>query len=285
MPTTVEKDKEIDILELLPPDEGSMRQYYGRIGSGKTFCATQDVLSDLRRGQVVYTNWKIVWNGYDQRDYFIFRLLGAIGLKRKFWIFPKENLHYIDIHNLDSVIVDGIDTKMDFYKWFSTLTSCIVYLDEGHIYYDSYLATKMNLGVRVAILDTRHYDRTVNIISQRPTAIHAVLRGNVNQFFKVEPLTNFFTIPRFLRTEFQDTKGDDTPNEERERITDKDTGEVSMGDYLFKVEQKTYWGFAKDFALYNSKFRRDGVSESQVNKGHLLPVTWWKRVKILFWHD
>lgn len=287
MPTLVKRGelvKDIDLMELIPPDEGELNQYYGRIGSGKTYVATMDVLDDLKRGQVVIVNWRIKYDGYDQRKVLGYKFLGALGIKRKFWFYPAENLHYLDIRNMKSVVIDGKDTGMDFYEWFSRLTSCRLYLDEGHIYYDSYLATKMNLGIRVAILDTRHYDRSVNVISQRPTAIHAVLRGNVNRFYKIERLSNFLGMPRFEKTEFQDTTSSDVPNEERERIVTK-SGEVYYGDYLFAVRQDRYWGRQKYFDLYDSKFRREGTPESQSNNAQLYKVRYRDNLKELLWHN
>jgi len=262
------------LLDLIPPDEGSLNQYYGRIGNGKSYSATCDILDDLNRGQVVYNNWPIKWYGHDQRKIFFWRLLGIFGLKKKFWEYPKENYHYCDLRNLENVVIDGVSTGKNFYDWFKTLTSCICYWDEGHILYDSYLALKMKIQDRVAILDTRHYDRTINIISQRPTAIHVVLRANVNRFYKLEVIFKFWKWIEFRRTEFQDTDSSDRPNEEREIITDPKTGEKTYGDYLFAVSQKNYFGRQKIFDSYDYKFRRGGVPESQFNKAKIWQLNW-----------
>lgn len=253
-----------DILATFPPDQGELHQYYGRIGTGKTYAATADALDDLNRGQVVYTNWKIKWNGRDERTEFFPRLLGALGLKYHFRVFPKENLRFIEINE-------------NFLDTFARLTSCIVYLDEGHIVYDSYMATRMEMKDRVAILDTRHYDRTVKIISQRPTAIHVVLRANVNRFFKLEVSWQFWKWIIFKKTEFQDTVGD-IPDETKdiETVYDAKTGETTEVDhgYKFAISEKTYFGSEKIFAAFDSKYRRGSVPESQLNAGKIYTLTW-----------
>jgi len=42
----VDTDNEIkkELLDLFEPDEGSVNMYYGRIGHGKTYSATSDIL-------------------------------------------------------------------------------------------------------------------------------------------------------------------------------------------------------------------------------------------------
>lgn len=269
------------ILELIPPNEGALRQYYGRIRNGKTYAATSDIIDDLNSGQVVYANWPVKWEGKDQRKEFFARLLGALGLKKKFWVYPKTNFHFVDLRDLNNVLVDNKALGKNFYDWFATLTSCSVYLDEGHIYYDSYLALKMNLKNRIAILDTGHYDRTINIISQRPTAIHAVLRGNVNQFFKCEKTMDFLGWKIFKRTEFQDV-ANEVPNEERETIVNPKTGEKSYGEYVWAISEKTYWGRKKIYEAYNTKYRRFNTPESQSNEAHIYKLSWKEIMHSLF---
>jgi len=165
---------ELDMFDILPPQDGGMNQYYGRIGEGKTYAATADAIEDLNAGNVVYTSWRLKWDGYDERDYWFSRLLYKLKIKKFFWKFPAENWHYFDM-NADNALEE-----------LGRLTDCIIYLDEGHLLLDSYLATKMERKDRATILHTRHFDRTINVVSQRPTAIHVVVRANVNRFFKLE---------------------------------------------------------------------------------------------------
>jgi len=205
MPTTINigtEKKDVDLLDLFRPIDGEITQRYGRIGQGKTYGATCDVIEELKKGHIVYTNWHIDWLGYDQRDSWLY-IIGSLifPFKRELSFFPPSNLRYI---NIDENFIDT----------FSTLTNCSVYLDEGHVVFDSYEMAKMSMAKRVAVLHTRHFDRSIHIISQRPTAIHRVLRGNVNRFYKYEKFGRRSPFILFRRTEYQDMK-DEMVDEEQ----------------------------------------------------------------------
>jgi len=256
MPTTLLHKEgiphEVDMFDLLPPQEGSMNQYYGRIGEGKTYAATVDALQDLAHGQVVYTSWKLDWQGYDERKSIWNRILFKLGLKKYFWIFPKENWRYFDM-NAD----DALDQL-------GKLRDCIMYLDEGHLLLDSYLATKMERKDRATILHTRHFDRTINVISQRPTAIHVVVRANVNRFFKLEKVFDHrilwkWRIVRFRKTEFQDTGADDKPDETI--MIDPESGQ-EIG-YKNAVSTVHYFSRQKYRDAYDTKYLRSDMTRSQ----------------------
>lgn len=277
MPSTVKingETKEIDALYLIPPDEGELNQYYGRIGNGKTYIALRDILNDLNYGLIVKCNFPIIWDGYDERKSRLKNLLKLLGLKRNFYVFPKGNLQYFDITK-EWANKQGYT---DFHHWFSKQTSCRIYIDEGHLVYDSYQLAKMDLDKRVAILDTRHYDRSVSIISQRASAIHAVLRGNVNRFFKCEKILDIkipFTnkrILRFLKTEFQDIDGNEKPDETKNEDD----------EYEFAITQKTYWGRKKYFEKYDTRYRRGQTPESQNDLNYIDKITWKQAFKNIF---
>jgi len=254
MPTTLFDEKgvahEVDMFDLLPPQDGGMNQYYGRIGEGKTYAATADAIEDLNNGNVVFTSWKLKWDGYDERDYWYFRLAYKLRLKNYFWQFPKSNWHFFDMGAPDAL------------EQLAKLTDCIVYLDEGHLLLDSYLATKMERADRATILHTRHFDRTINVISQRPTAIHVVVRANVNRFFKLEKVLDMRIfgkrIVRFMKTEFQDVGADDKPDERRK--IDPNTGEP--GDYEFAVSVRHYFSRAAIREAYDTKYLRSNLTHS-----------------------
>jgi len=254
MPSTYTKPDgsviELDMFNILPPQDGGMNQYYGRIGEGKTYAATADAIKDLERGQVVYTSWRLRWEGYDERDYWYFRLAHKIGLKKYFWKYPKENWHFFDMNADDALYRLG------------ELNDCTIYLDEGHLLLDSYLATRMERSDRATILHTRHFDRTINVISQRPTAIHVVVRANVNRFFKLEKVMDWnlfrWRIVKFLKTEFQDVGADDKPNEERERDS-----EGHEGDYKHAISSETYFSRTRIREAYNTKYLRGTAEHSQ----------------------
>lgn len=240
MPTKIDtigkKVAEIDLVSLFQPADGEITQRYGRIGSGKTYGATVDVLEELSHGHVVYVNWKMDYHGFDQRRSLV-HVLGTILFpwKNTLYDFPAENLRYIAVDE-------------DFIDNFEKLTDCSVYLDEGHVVFDSYEMAKMSMQKRVAVLHTRHFDRSINIISQRPTAVHRMLRANVNRFYKYECLikTSLFNIPivLFRRTEYQD-------------MVEENVDESQPLSY------KLYFLNAKIAEAYDSKYLRGDIQPSQ----------------------
>lgn len=253
MPTFQQIGKEIktiDLLELFQPKEGEITQRYGRIGQGKTYGATADVLQELKRGNVVYTNWRIKYNGFDQRKSWLF-VIGSLMFpwRNKLTYFPPENLHYIaiDEHFLDK---------------FEKLTDCSVYLDEGHVVFDSYEMAKMSMQKRTAVLHTRHFNRSIHIISQRPTAVHRMMRANVNRFYKYECLlTKPFLL--FMRTEFQD-------------LVDENVDESQP------LSRKLYLGSREVFNAYNTKYLRGDIANSQTLFGHVFNVPYYQRIFLIF---
>lgn len=255
MTTTIyegKKVKEIELLNLFPASEGMITQYYGRIGSGKTYSATADVLNLLDRGKVVYTNWRIHYEGTDERKS-AFRVLVTILLPwiKRFYVFPKENLHYIEVDK-------------EFHAKFSKLTDCHVFLDEGHVAFDSYEMARMDIEKRKAILHTRHFNRSIHIISQRPSAIHVTMRANVNAFYKCEKIWSFGNIVRFRRTMYQDMLNE-TVDENDEKITGV----------------KHYWGNKRIFEAYNSQYLRDGLASSQKLMFDAYEFSYWGKLKLL----
>ncbi len=236
MPTILTDGKqisEVDLLNLFPPNDGMISQYYGRIGSGKTYAATSDVLDLLNKGQVVYTNWKMRYEGYDQRKSVYWVFLSIIfPWRRKFFVFPKDNLRFLDVDK-------------DFHDKFAKLTDCHVFLDEGHVVFDSYEMARMNIERRKSVLHTRHFNRSIHIISQRPTAIHVAMRANVNVFYKCEKVMQWPFV-RFRRTEYQDMLNESV-DEDEEKI----------------CGIKRYWGKKRVFEAYDTKYLRGDIKPSQ----------------------
>jgi len=221
----------VDLLSLFKSPEGEITQRYGRIGQGKTYGATADVLDELSRGRVVYANWRINYDGFDQRDSWLYLVSSLLfPWVNRFYKFPKENLHYLPIDE-------------NFLDKFSTLTDCSVYIDEGHVIFDSYEMAKMSMQKRVAVLHTRHFNRSIHIISQRPTAIHVMMRANVNRFYKYEKwLTKPFIL--FVRTEYQDMSGESVDEEK-------------------PLSRKFYIGSKAIYKAYDSKYLRGDMQDSQ----------------------
>ena len=223
--------KEIDLLDLFEAEEGTINQYYGRVGQGKTYAATKDVLDDLANGQVIYANWHLNFEGHDDRYSLKYASRNFFFFRKRYYRFPKENFHFIEIDD-------------QFMDKFEKLTDCKVYLDEGHVIFDSYEMAKMSLRKRKSILHTRHFNRTINIISQRPTAVHVSARGNVNIFYRC---TKIWTWPvmLFRRQEFQDMTGE------------------TVDETADPISTRFYMGRKRVFEAYNSKYLRGGIPRSQ----------------------
>lgn len=184
---------DIDLMDFFPYEEAGLYQWFGRPGQGKTYLATREVLRRLKEGRVVYTNWKIEWDGYDERKS-IKALLFSFFTGRELIYLKKDNWKFIDI---DEHFVDTLEK----------LTDCEVFLDEGHVVFDSYEMAKMSIQKRKAVLHTRHFDRTIHVISQRFTAIHPTIRENVNAYYECKKVFQWGKFILFRKTEL-DTIGD-----------------------------------------------------------------------------
>jgi len=243
-------DKQL-LLDLFEPDEGSVNFYYGRIGNGKTYSATADILDYLSQGRVVYANWHIDFSGFDERESFWHVFYKTLFFRKYFFKFPKENFHYFS--------PDDVDVK-----FLAKLTDCEVFVDEGQWVFDSYKGTDFSVEKRKLILHTRHFNRSLNIISQRTQALHVTARGQVNRFFKCEKKLKLGPILLFKRTEFQDMKENDV-NEESD-----------------PVSVKTYLASKKVLNAYNSKYMRAGVEKSQEVHFEAFKLNLKTRLKLLF---
>jgi len=235
----------IDIGKILPRQEHGIYAYYGRIGQGKTYAMTADVIEALKRGRVVYTNYPINWNGFDQRTSIFWLFLGVLGIKRKFLRFKPDNLHRIEIDD-------------QFHDNLAKITDAIVALDEGYVVMDSYEMTRMSMKKRKNVLHTRHFDRSIWYTTQRPTGVHVTLRSQTNVFYKVQKLLTWpFVV--FRRQEF-DLASDESVDESKPLST------------------KLYLGKPFIFHAYDTKYLRYGANASQNNSFDLIPVSYFERI-------
>jgi len=229
-----------DLVDVFSASEGAIQMYYGMIGNGKTYAATSDILDLLEQGKVVYCNWHIIAQDFDDRENFWLILRNLLFFRKRFYKIPcAKNLHYFDPEQFNSTA--------DLVEWLSNLNDCHIFFDEGQDMFDSYEGTKFAKSKRRLILHTRHYHRTLNIISQRPTAIQVSARGNVNRFYKCVKLfyIPFFRVPYFCRYEFQEMTGE---------TVDEDSDPVS---------KKRYIGNSRVFGAYNTDYLAQGIPKSQ----------------------
>lgn len=239
-------EKQISIknfFDIFPPNEGMITQIYGRIGSGKSYATVRIIFDQLRRGKVVYVNFPINFQGYDERKS-RFRLFVSLLFPwiKRFYYFPPGNLRFFEISD-EWAKKEGFT---NFTAWVHSRTDCDIFADEGHVWVDSYTATRMPIELRNISLHTRHYNRNIFIISQRPTAIHVTMRANVNVFYKCEKIFQMGRIVRFKVSEYQDLKNE-TVDEDEEKL----------------VSKKYYWGRKRYFEAYDTRYLRKEMPTSQ----------------------
>jgi len=248
--------------------EGAINMYYGLIGNGKTYAATSDVLEKLRQGRVVYANWHINVDDFDDRDSFLFVIRNILFFRKRFFKIPcAQNLYFFDVDegvydHMGNQIKDFDGSMGNFVEWASSLNDCDIFFDEGQDMFDSYEGTKFSKSKRRLILHTRHYHRTLNIISQRPTAIQVSARGNVNRFYKCVKIASWPWV-RFGRYEFQEMVGE-TVNELAE-----------------PVSLKTYWGRSSVFNAYNTDYLAEGIPKSQSVFFEAYELSFWQKLRAL----
>jgi len=229
-PVNDPRRQDIDLAALFGPAEHGLYAYYGRLGQGKTYAMTADIIEDLKRGGVWYVNYPIHWEGYDERNNKMQLFLGFLGIRRKYYEFKHVNLHYIKV---DETFHDKVET----------LTDCKIALDEGYVAYDSYEMAKLSMQKRQTILHARHYDRSFYYTVQRPTSIHVTLRANTNVFYKVTKFQIFHWV-LFKREEF-------------------DLGKDEHVDEDNRLSLKFYLGKAEIFQAYDTKYLRGTIPPSQ----------------------
>lgn len=244
-----------DLVDVFRASEGSINMYYGMIGNGKTYAATADILDLLKQGKVVYANWHIEVEDFDDRDSMLMTIGNILLFRKRFFKIPcAQNLYYFDPEQFSSTV--------ELVEWLSGLNDCHIFFDEGQDMFDSYEGTKFSKHKRRLILHTRHYHRTLNIISQRPTAIQVSARGNVNRFFKCKKIATWPWV-RFARYEFQEMKGE-TVDEEAE-----------------PVSVKTYYGNKRVFKAYNTDYLAQGIAKSQEVNFEAFDLTSKEKMQLL----
>lgn len=247
-----------ELLEVFSASEGSINMYYGMIGNGKTYAATSDILDLLKQGKVVYANWRIIVEDHDDRESFWHTLFNIVMFRSRFYKLPcAKNLHFFSPEE------DRFNAPGSIVQWLSTLNDCHIFFDEGQDMFDSYEGTLFSKAKRRLILHTRHYHRTLNIISQRPTAIQVSARGNVNRFYKCVKIASYPWV-RFARFEFQEMSGE-TVNEAADPIS-----------------KKTYWGSNRVFRAYNTDYLAEGIPKSQQVYFEAYDLTFFERLKALY---
>lgn len=252
-----------DLIDEFPIGEAFVDCIYGKIRQGKTYTATALIWSLLREGNVVYANWPVNFDGYNERDYWYYRLMGILGLKKNFLVVPKENLKTFDLYAMN---------VEEFFDWFKNLTDCVVVIDEAQLVFDSYLKTLMDKGHRMTLFATGHFNRALKVVTQRPMQLHTSIRGNIARYYKVEKIfEGRWIIPmRFKLTEFQELRTTDAvPNEDIDE----------NGEYIHAESIKRFWLKKKIANSFDTKYLRGDMKPSQKNLAQIWEIPWKKRFK------
>lgn len=94
--------------------------YTGRPGSGKTYSLVIESIKLLNKGNIVYSNFKINWNGYEEKKTWWKKILIALRLKKKWHSYPKTNLR-----------------SWDNFKDILEIKNGWIVMDEAHFYFNS----------------------------------------------------------------------------------------------------------------------------------------------------
>ena len=253
-----------EILSLFTPTEGINACYYGKVRNGKTRNATADILELLKRGEVVYANWNIEFNDYDERKVFGIVMASFFFGRRNFFKYKKDNFHYFKPDDIDVIFL-------------SRLVGVHIFIDEGQWIFNSHIRDKADdeetIAKRKLILHGGHYCRSLNVITQRPSNILKDVRSQINIWYRCVKRLDFSNFMIFQRWAIEDMK-DDLPVE-----FDKD------GAPLGKC--KTYFVNKKHdpvFASYNTHAMRAENAIERLDNFELYETTFRDRLMLVLAH-
>ena len=199
---TLMQEKTAEIYSIFSPVEGLNTVYYGKVRNGKTYNATADIIELLERGEIVFANWHINFEGFDERASFLHVLLKTVFGKKYFYKFNSGNFHFLDME--DPLLISTLNK----------LVGVHIFIDEGQWIFNSHLKTD-DPDKRRLILEGGHYCRSLNVITQRPMNIMKDIRSQINIWYKCSKKFQWGNFIMFQREEIQDMK-DDVPDEDPE---------------------------------------------------------------------
>jgi hypothetical protein len=242
--------KSEEILKFFKPVEGINTVYYGRVRNGKTYSATADILDLLSQGEVVYANWKINFDGFDERTSLRTSIVSFIFNRPVFYKYNANNFHYFHPDDIDI-------------PFLGKLVNVHLFIDEGQWIFNSQIR-EQDPDKRRLILHGGHYCRTLNVITQRPVNIFKDIRSQISIWYKCEKRFQIGSFILFQRTPYQDMK-DDIPDEEEP-----------------SGRPKTYIGDKKIFEAYNTHAMRANDAIERLANFEAYYLTRWQRLKLIF---
>jgi hypothetical protein len=165
--------------------------YFGKLGQGKTYAMTSDVIEYLNQGNVVYANYHIDWKGFSVKPS-VLTLYAYYFLGKSYdqVFYPPTNFRYVE-------------TDEKFMSFFAQQGNAIFAIDEAYMLFDSYLSNKMSLKDRASVLQCRKYSRTLLYTTQRPESVHVTLRSMTNIFYACDRINLPLLGLIFRRREYE----------------------------------------------------------------------------------
>lgn len=241
-----------DIMQAFPPVEGENLCYYGNTGSGKTYLATSDILELLRKGETVYANWQIEFDGFDERQSFWDVLISILFFRSTFFHYKKENFHYFD--------PDSPDLEEH-----GKLVNVHLFYDEGQWLFNSHVKDQDPVK-RKLILHGRHHCRTLAVITQRPVNIFKDIRSQINVWYHCRKAFRLGNFILFKRDTIYKMK-EDLPVENEEGV----------------VQTISYVGRKRIFDAYNTHAMREKMAETRFASFDAYTVGFFRRILLLFY--
>lgn len=245
-----------EIYDVFQPVEGLNNVYFGKVRNGKTYAATADILDLLERGEVVFANWKINFEDFDQRRIFGIVLIKTVFNKDVFYVFKKSNFHYMNVTD---------DQSEDFMsvKEMHEVVGAHFFIDEGQWLFNSH-SRKDDIDSRHLIMEGGHYCRTLNVITQRPSNIYVDIRSQVHIWYECEKVFQFGSFTRFVRWEIQEMKND-----------------LPYKDPDKKCPSKAYWASSRVFNVYETHAMRSPSAKLMVPDFDVYIVTFPQKILLL----
>lgn len=244
-------NKTDEIYSSFEPVEVFNTVYYGKIGNGKTRNATADILELLSRGEVVFANWAIDFKGFNEMTDKAVTWAKFFGGRRQYFEFDKSNFHYLDPQDLIEN-KEGANVNL-----LSRLVGAHVFVDEGQWLFNSLERHDPNDPDSVdklkLVLHGRHYCRSLNVITQRPSNINKNIRSQVHIWYRCVKRFQMFGWIIFERWAIEDMK-DDLPVEfittyDREGKAIKDTPNGRRKTYFVNTRTDKIFGAYNTHAM------------------------------------
>lgn len=222
--------------------------YFGKMRQGKTYLMTKDVIDLLNKGEVVYTNYKINWSGHKDLTWWrvFIHKLGIYKIK----IYPLTNLRFFK-------------DWQDVYD----VRECTIALDEGWLYFNSYVRLPIDQQRRLMQSGKRRMDFLYT--TQRPLQTDINLRWNTDVFIEAQRIDiPFIKRPLFVYR-WYDLKEDDSNAiiEKVREVSHKDgtfeTIDQSLKTGFNLASKKIFNAYDTEYEIYESEKAREQISKRQ----------------------